>query len=193
MVIGVTGGIGSGKSTLVNLMRKKYNAYVLSLDDFGKEALTAGNPCYQRIIQVFGNSVLDDEENIDRNRLADIVFDQHDKLKALNDIIHPYVWKRVESELHHYLDEDMVVIESAILIEAGYAEICDEVWGVFSQKQLRMRRLKESRNHSEERISAIMRNQMSYEELIKHCDHMIQNNGSFADLESQLQKLLVME
>lgn len=190
MIIGIAGGVGSGKTTVLKILESKFHAHVYIADEFGHEALLRGNPCYEKIVNEFGNSIIGEDGNISNHKLAEIVFDNKEKLAVLNQIIHPYVWNRIESERKKNDDGHLTVIESAILMEAGYGTICDEIWGVFSSKEKRKKRLVESRGYSQEKMDSIMSAQMKEEELKERCDRIIMNDGDILVLQEQLENLL---
>ncbi len=190
MILGITGGLGSGKSTVMKILKNRYGASIHIADEYGHEAFQKGNICYGDIIQMFGLEILDEAGQIDRDCLSKVVYSDPSKLHMLNRIIHPYVWERIEQEVAKHIHDSLVVIESAILIEAGYSEVCDKIWGVFCKKEIRIERLISSRGYSVEKAEGIMRQQMSEWELRSYCDAVIENDGKLEHLEQQIEKLL---
>lgn len=190
MVLGITGGLGSGKSTVMKILKNQYGASIHIADEYGHEAYQRGNVCFGDIIQMFGPEILDEDGQIDRDYLSRIVYADPSKLYMLNRIIHPYVWERMEEGIANNLHNPLVVIESAILIEAGYGKICDKIWGVFCKKEIRIERLARSRGYMVEKTEAIIRQQMSEWEMRSHCDAVIENDGNVESLERQIEKLL---
>ncbi len=191
MILGITGGIGSGKSTVLHMLEQQYGAKILIADEFGHQALKRGTPSHASILRVFGSDLEDECGDVDRNALADIVYADSRKLRMLNYIIHPYVWECMEKIMSGYEDEPLIVIESAILIEAGYENICDRIWGILSQKETRIQRLMAKRGYSREKAECIMKEQMSEWELRRHCDDVIVNDGDIGYLHEQLDQLMV--
>lgn len=193
MVIGITGGVGSGKTTVLKMLKQDYCAKIHIADEYGHEAYMPGNPCYQMIVGMFGKKIVGVDGEINREILSKEVYSEPRKLEMLNRIIHPYVWERIEQEIKKDGEEDLIVIESAILIEAGYQDICDKIWGVFCQKEERIKRLIKARGYTREKAERIMKRQMSEWELRRRCDAVIENDGNVEYLKEQLEKLLGTE
>lgn len=192
-IIGITGGVGSGKSTVAKIMRDRFHAHILIADDIGRTLMEKGNISYQKILENFGRVILNEEEEIDRKKLASLVFHNEEKLNLLNSCVHPFVTDYILSEIKKLKviePEAIVVVESAILIEVGYKEFCDEVWYVSVTKEVRRERLKLNRNYSDEQIDQIVSNQLSEEEYSSTCDRIIYNNEEEEQVIEQLQNLL---
>lgn len=193
-IIGLTGGVGSGKSIVAHILKENYDCYLLIADEIGKICMERGQDAYKKIVDTFGIQILLKNQEIDRNHLGKIVFQHQALLDQLNQIVHPCVRSYIEKEmkkikesgLYHYL-----IIESAILIEAGYQEICDEIWYVYVKEEVRRERLIKSRGYTEEKIDHIMNNQLSEKEFRSYATKVIDNNGSIKDLTEELEKLLV--
>ncbi len=193
MIIGITGGVGTGKSTVLNLMKDRFNAYLLVADEVGHEVMRRGNNAYDKIISEFGKEILEDSLEIDRKALGKIVFSDSDKLDILNGIIHPEVRKEIEARINQIkeLDENaLIVIEAALLLEAGYREICDKIIYCYADIEVRKKRLMSSRGYSEQKVIDIINNQLSEEEFRKSCDAVIDNSGALSDTISQIEKIL---
>lgn len=158
MVIGITGGVGSGKSTVVDYVVKATNADVILTDDLAKELTKPGKDSYIKVIKEFGNDILNDDKTIDRVKLAKIVFNDDKKLKLLNECIHPYVCKYIEEYISHNKDK-LIIIESALLFETDIYNLCDETWYICASKENKIERLKASRGYSDEKIEFIMASQ----------------------------------
>ncbi len=190
MIIGITGGVGCGKSTVVGILQQKFGAKVLIADDIGHEAMLPGSGCYEKICAAFGPAVLQQDKTIDRKRLADIIYADDEKRKGLNDIIHPFVLERIKERLELWKEEPLIVIETAILFETGCDRLCQQIWGVTAGREIRMKRLYKSRGYTKEKTGAIMEKQMKEEQMRRRCDAVINNDGDFQNLEKQLQELL---
>lgn len=191
-VIGLTGGVGTGKSTAAAILKEKYNAFVIMADIVGHLALKKDSETYRQIVTLFGEEILDEAGEIDRRRLGDMVFPEPEKLEILNGIIHPFVRKTIHELLEKAEEEKapFVVLESAILFESGYESLCDEVWVVVADRDIRFMRLKESRGYTEEKFEAIMARQMNETEQKKRADQIIFNNKGASELEAGLKVLL---
>ncbi|SFR96032.1 dephospho-CoA kinase [Anaeromicropila populeti] len=193
-IIGLTGGVGSGKSTIAKLIAQNFNACVIIADEVGHLCMEKGQPCYRDIITEFGVEIMTAEEKIDRAKLAEIVFQNAELLKNLNAIIHPRVREYIEAQIAQVQSEgkaDYIFIESAILLEAGYENICDEFWFVSVSDEIRRKRLKESRGYSDEKITHILQNQKNDSYFKTKCNVILDNNGESEKMLSVLKVLLV--
>lgn len=193
-VIGITGGAGSGKSAVMDLIERHFSAYCILTDDVARELMKRGEKSYQLVVEYFGKEILNDEQEIDRLKLSRIVFQNPEKLEKLNSFTHPYVKKTIIKEIDKIKKENnfqFIFIEAAILIEAGFADICDEIWYIFAAEELRRRRLKESRGYSDEKIDSIVKNQLSEKKFRDICRHTIENNGNLDDVLGKIEDILV--
>ncbi len=184
MIIGVTGGVGSGKSTILDILKSDYNAHIILADEVARELMKPSKSAFNAVCDAFGNDILRDIDGvtcIDRIQLSKIVFKNPDKLKLLNSIIHPLV--RVEilkifDDIYSIDNNALIILESAILIEAGYKDLLDYLWFVYARKDIRINRLIESRGYSLERCENIMENQLSDDQYKNNCDFVIDNSES---------------
>ena len=187
-VIGLTGGVGSGKSLAAELLREMTGGELLIADQLGHVAMERGTSGYLEILEVFGEEILSSDGQIDRKKLGELVFRDGDKLERLNRIVHPIVIRHLEERIAARREEaGIVVLESAILFETGCHRLCDEIWYVWVPEQVRMRRLRESRGYSEEKSLAIMAEQMGEEEFRSRCHKVIRNDGSVEELRRRLE------
>ncbi len=188
-VIGITGGVGSGKSEVLRLMEKEYGCLVIRSDDVAKDLCRKGNAAYIQVVQAFGQKILDAEGEIDRKRLAAEVFQDADKMEQLNACIHPevYLWLR-ETILHLKAQGkiQVAVVEAALEKELEEAGVCDAIWYVHASEPVRRKRLKASRGYTDEKIDAMFASQMSEADFRKACSVVIDNNGSLEDVQRQL-------
>ena len=136
-IIGITGGVGSGKSEVLKFLEKNYQATVCEADKMAHKLQMPGERCYERIVEHFGAEVLDDEKEIDRKKLGAIVFADAEELQFLNQMIHPEVKRdfleRIQSE--RMKGTTLLIFEAALLLEEHYEEICDEVWYIYTEKK----------------------------------------------------------
>ncbi len=179
-IIGVTGGVGAGKSTVLNYLEKCYGAKLILADLVGHEVMEPGHEAYEQVVKVFGQEIVSEDKTIDRKALGAIVFADEKKRMILNRIIHPAVRQEIlrrleEAKLSHL---SSVVVEAALFLEENYDAFCDETWYIYTDEKIRRQRLKESRGYSDERIDQIFRSQKTHEEFQKRCLFMIDNNGS---------------
>lgn len=193
MVIGITGGVGCGKSTVMKLLEEQYQAKVLVADELGHQAMKPGNPVYERVRETFGESILQGDGQIDRKRLANVIYGDDRKREQLNAIVHPYVLNRIRQTLADWREEPLVCLETALLFETGCHTFCDEVWCIVTERQIRIQRLMEVRGYTREKAEAIMNVQLPEEEWIRRSDVCIENNGDLDQLARRLQELLGTE
>jgi len=179
-VIGITGGIGSGKSLVADIMIKKYKAYFINTDRIAYEQMLPGGISYKGVVEYFGKEILNEDGTIDRNRLSKIVFSDKEKLLKLNSLTHPNVLIEVKKEIQKKRAEKNVpycIIETALMIESGYDCICDEVWYVHCPADIRRQRLKLNRGYTDEKIDAIFASQSKEEDFFRKYKKVIYNNG----------------
>ncbi len=191
-VIGITGGVGAGKSTVLSVLETEYGAAVLPADEIGRELMAPGGACFEPVLALFGREVLLPDGCLDRKKIAGRVFQDKNALEQLNRIVHPAVRKEIGRRLGELLWNGCPVaaVESAILLEAGYREICDEVWYIHTDKEIRIRRLSASRGYTREKCLEVMGNQLSEEEFKRHSDVVIENNGGPEEIKMQIAGIL---
>lgn len=192
-IIGITGGVGAGKSAILAYLKEQHGAIVIEADKVGHLLMAPGGACYEKIIEAFGDGLIKEDQTIDRGKLGAIVFADEKRLECLNQIVHPEVkqWIRNEIKKERIKGEtELFVIEAALLIEDHYDEICDELWYIHTSEEIRRKRLKESRGYSEEKIAGIMANQLSPEQFQAACQVVIDNSGMMEDTYRQIDKQL---
>jgi dephospho-CoA kinase len=192
-IIGITGGVGAGKSAILAYLKEQHGAIVIEADKVGHLLMAPGGACYEKIIEAFGDGLIKEDQTIDRGKLGAIVFADEKRLECLNQIVHPEVkqWIRNEIKKERIKGEtELFVIEAALLIEDHYDEICDELWYIHTSEEIRRKRLKESRGYSEEKIAGIMANQLSPEQFQAACQVVIDNSGMVEDTYRQIDKQL---
>ena len=178
-VFGITGGVGAGKSEVLTYLGQNYDATVIQADEAGYLVMLPGGECYGEIVKLFGRQITTETGELDRKRIAEIVFQDEEKLKALNAIVHPAVKRYIKKAIAaaEKAGTEYVFVEAALLIEEKYDEICDEMWYIDTKEEIRRERLKQNRGYSEEKISDIISKQLSEEEFKKHCQVILDNNG----------------
>lgn len=192
-VIGVTGGVGAGKSEVLAHLEKTYNCRVIMADRLAHELEEPGSICYQPLIELLGEAVLRADGRIDRQKMAAAIFGKEALLQKVNAIVHPAVREAILCEIEKERAAgklDYLFIEAALLIEEGYAEILDELWYIHAGEEVRRKRLRENRGYSEEKIDSILRSQLSETDFRKHCDVVIENNGALSGVYEQIEKEL---
>lgn len=192
-IIGITGGIGTGKSTVLNLLKQEYHAYIVEADKLAHELMLPGEAVYHRITDIFGTDILSTDGTIDRNRLGAIVFKDADALRKLNEAVHPAVKQYILQDMEAKKKEGNVeyyVIEAALLIEDGYKTICDELWYIYVEREERIRRLIAGRGGSREKWEHVIGNQSSDDYYRMNCDYVVDNGSSFEHTINIVKELL---
>ena len=184
--IGVTGGIGSGKSTVCSLFEKK-EIPIFFADIVAKKIVDSNPTVLKEIVNIFGHQILDSSNRLNRKALAEIVFKDKKLLEKLNTIVHPRVfeeyeqWKRQLSTKSTY-----ALVEAALMFESGMFELVDYVLAVLAENEIRLERVTTRDSTSANQVLDRMQQQISIEELLELSDFQIQNNGSINDLSSKI-------
>jgi dephospho-CoA kinase len=182
-VVGLTGGIGSGKSTLAALLVER-GAHVIDADQIGHDALRPGRPAWHSVVDQFGDEILvAGSMEIDRKRLAAVVFSNRERLAALTAIVHPVIFKGIADALDRLRGTDgIVVLDAALILETRLRNVVNALVVVDTTDENRRRRLMRLRGMSFGDIQARMSNQASREELLDSADIVVRNDGSVEDL-----------
>ena len=189
LVIGLTGGVGSGKSTVSQILEQEYGAFLIDTDSIGHEVKQPGREAYEPILELFGKEILDENGWIDKGKLAERVFVSEPLLQKLNDLTHPAVIREVERRILKKRQEgdcSYVVVETALLIESGLNRCCDVIWYVYAAEDIRRKRLRQSRGYSEERIQAVLDRQKTDDEFRQVADVVIENSGEREETRRQI-------
>lgn len=191
-ILGITGGVGSGKSAVLKHLAADYQAVICQLDDVARMLQQNGQICFERIVEAFGKDVIGEDQELDRQKLGSIVFADSAKLQILNEIVHPEVKRWVIEDIEKKKCEGvpLYVIEAALLPTAGYDTICDEMWYIYTSVEVRTERLKETRGYSEERIQNMIASQPAEEVFRNACHEVIENSGTFEETKRQIGELL---
>lgn len=192
MIIGITGGIGTGKSTILDILKSEYDFIIYETDKIAHLLMSKGMPAYINIVNYFGKNILNDNGEINRKKLSDIVFNNKNKLEMLNGFVHGGVIEYLTKEIELSKKEGFTnfVIESALLIESGCYKICDKIWYIYTDPEIRIERLINSRNMTREKIISVMNSQLSKEVFEKYSSFVIDNSFDISNTKMQVQKLL---
>ena len=192
MVIGITGGIGSGKSVVTKLLQAKFGAAVIDTDTIGHEVMEIGKHAYKEIVKVFGKVVLKPDKTIDRKTLGSIVFDNQELLIKLNGIIHPAVEEEEDKRIAGFIKKNYkyIALETALLIKVGYNRKCDKIWFVYADKDIRLKRLYDNRGIDKDKGEKIFESQNSEKEFRETADDVIDNSGTEEEVEVQIKNIL---
>jgi dephospho-CoA kinase len=191
LTIGVTGGIGSGKSTVTKFL-EELGAPIIDADKVGHVIYAPDGPAYSEVIAAFGRGILAPDGTIDRRKLGPIVFADADALKRLNSIVHPKMFTRMHEMIGHLRangERNPIVVEAAILIEANWQALFDEIWLVIASKAQVVERIERDRGLKPEQTEARIRAQLSDEERQKHSTLVITNNGTIGELREKVAQL----
>ena len=191
-IIGITGGVGSGKSRVLSYMEERFGAVICQADHVAWKLQEPGEKCHTQIVKHFGKDILHDDSTIDRKKLGQIVFNDNEQLLILNGIMHPAVKEAIVQKIQAEQGKgtDYFVLEAALLLEDGYKQICDELWYIYTDEKTRRIRLKKNREYSDAKIDAIMASQLSEDIFRKECQIVIDNSGNFEDTCYQIDKAM---
>lgn len=187
-VIGITGGVGAGKSTVVGILQKHYTIEYLHCDAIAHELMERGGSAHEELLSLFGEDLVNADGTLNRSKLYERAF-LGDRVEELNACVHPKVRIYVEDRIASLRAEKfdgMVLIEAALLIEAGYKEICDELWYVHAPVEMRRARLKANRGYSDERVDSIMEEQATEELFFSASDFVLYNDSSQEECEAHI-------
>ena len=195
--IGVTGGVGAGKSTVLSYLKEQYGARIMLSDEIAKDLSSPGGSAYEEIRRAFPDPGLYLEDGtMDRKAFAELVFSDKEKRSILNHIVHPAVKRYIIGEYEKEKREgtcSLLILEAALLIEEHYDEICDSLWYVYASEETRRRRLRENRGYSDEKIDGIFRSQLPEKMYRHYCEGVIDNNGTEEAMKRSVDQLLLPE
>jgi dephospho-CoA kinase len=191
LTIGLTGGIASGKST-VSKMLGEIGIPVIDADIEARLAVEQGEAAYNDIVRYFGEDILDQDGNINREKLGSIVFQDEEKRKALNSFVHPAVRERMLAKVKEAKQnkEKAIVLDIPLLIEGNLQYMADKILLVYVNEETQLQRLMERNHYSKEEALARINSQMPIAEKVKHADKVIDNNGTIAETKQQLEQIL---
>lgn len=189
-VLGITGGIGSGKSMVLALLSKQYGYQVLRTDEIAKELMDSEGPCREALLEAFGRRILSEEGGIDRAAYGRLIYGDPEMRRRSDAIVHPAVWKEVEKRLQGIRAEGRRAAVETALPGEEFRRLCDRIWYVFSPRPVRMNRLMGDRGYSFERCLEIMGQQMAEDGYAAYADVVIDNGRSFEETEGQIGELL---
>ncbi len=192
-LIGVTGGVGAGKSEILQYVKQNFKCEVYMADQVAHKVQEPGQPCYEKLVEIMGKGVLKPDGTIDRTIMASRIFLERELLLRVNALIHPavqrYLLDRVK-EARENPQIELFFIEAALLIETGYKEIVDELWYIHADEEVRRSRLERNRGYAPLKITQIMDKQLSEEAFRSASDYIIDNSGRLEDSFKQIDKRL---
>ena len=189
-VIGLTGGIGTGK-THVSKILEDLGAVAVYADLVGHEVYRPHTEAWKEIVNAFGEEALTNSGAVDRKKLSAIVFSDPIALSQLNAITHPRIYQEIEERIQTLRSEGtrVVVVEAALLVEANWLPLVNEVWVIRTPESQVVERLKRYKNLDDEAIRSRIRSQMHDDERARYADVLIENRGSIAELRDRVQQL----
>lgn len=192
-IIGITGGVGAGKTQVLSYIEAHYRCRIVRADEAAHLLYEPGQECYQRLVGLLGQQILNEDNTINKAKMAEIIFQDQKLLEDVNQIVHPAVKKYILEQIAYEREkggQDYFFIEAALLIEEQYDKIVDELWYIHSDAAVRERRLAESRHYSAQKTADIMRGQLSEDEFRKHCKVVISNNGNLEETYGQIKHIM---
>lgn len=199
IIIGVTGGVGSGKTELLHYIEKNYRCRILLADEASHEVMQKGGRIYEPLVALLGSSVLDSSGEINRKEMAARIFSHEELLGRVNALIHPAVREFILEAVAEEREKaaagaddavDYFFLEAALLIECGYRSVVDEMWYIYCDLAVRRERLKKSRGYSDEKIDSILSSQLTEAEFRSGSDVIIDNSGNLEDAYRQIREAL---
>ena len=188
-VIGITGGVGSGKSALLVAIQEEFHCRILFADDIANFLKEPGQDCYEPLVKLLGAQVLDEGGCFDRRKMADAIFHDSALLEAVNNIVHPAVKQHILQCIEEERQKgqvDYVFVEAALFIEAGYRDMVDTLWYIYARKDVRINRLIAGRGYTLEKIHSIMNKQLAEDAFRGASDVVIDNSNSLKEAMAQV-------
>ena len=189
-VIGLIGGIGSGKTSVSEILNS-LGVDVIDADKVGHEVYIPDSEGWRKVISVFGQGIVDQQNEIDRKKLGAIVFGDPKEMDKLNKLMHPIMYKLIQEKINKLADNgvEVVILEAAILLEANWQPLTDEIWLAKSDQEIVIERVQLRNKFTREEIIKRIQSQMSNEEREKHADIVISNDGTLEELKETVRSL----
>ncbi len=190
IIIGITGGVGVGKSTVLSYLEEEYGALVLQADTIAKELIEPDAPLYGPYIDLFGQDVVQEDCTLNRKKIAEKLFADPDLILQVNALVHPMVAEEIQNRIQANAHLPYIVIEAALLREGKLDEICDSVWFISSSQEVRIARLMASRGYTREKCLDMIENQASDEEFASYSHHIIDNSKDLEHTKEQIKTIM---
>ncbi|MGI6225540.1 MAG: dephospho-CoA kinase [Peptococcales bacterium] len=191
LIVGLTGGIASGKSTISDYL-KEMGAVIIDADLLARQVVEPGEKAWWKIKEYFGNQVINADDSLNRKKLAEIVFADLEKRNVLNEIIHPEVIAKTKEMINNYKKEGqapLVVVDAPLLIEAGMENIVDEIWVIAVEEQVQLARVMRRDQVTREKALQRLKAQMPTAEKLKYAHRVIDNNHGLEHTLKQVKEI----
>ena len=192
VIIGITGGIGAGKSLVLDIMKEEFGCYTLEADKLAHRLMEPGEEAYDKIVEYFGEEILSEDKTIDRVKLGNIVMTSSEALDSLNSFVHPAVKRYIIKDIEDRAAEgtEVYVLEAALLLQQNYDTICDEIWYIHAPVNIRLQRLIDTRNMDKERAVSFIANQPDETFYSERADRVLDNSTDREDIIKQVDDCL---
>ena len=187
-IIGITGGIGSGKSRVLDILKEDFGARVFQADQAAHQLMEPGMEGYRKVVEALGTGFLESDGTISQKKLGELIFKDQKALETVNRIIHPMVWETI-GIMASEAEEELVIVESALMGRKQQEEY-HELWYVFTDEEERIRRLMRDRGYSREKCLKVMASQKKDSQFRAICSRVIDNNGSVEETRRQIEQIL---
>ena len=187
-IIGITGSSGSGKSTVCEILNEKYNVKIIDADKIAKELLTSGTEYYNDVISKFGIEITNGSGEIDRKKLADLIYNDDKKRKMLNNSTFHYVVKEIKSRVKEANNVD-IIIDAPLLFESKLDDICNFTIGVIAKESIQIERIIKRDSISKEQACKRLKAQQTNDFYMSKCTEIIENNNEYIETEKQIEEI----
>ena len=192
-VIGITGGVGAGKSTVLAMLKELCSCEVIVSDDVAKCIMAKGGPLTQEAERLFGSGAYLPDGELNKPLIASMIYGDDELLRRWNRAVHPAVNREIHEQIALARESgryDFVFVESALLIENGYENVCDEIWYIYADASVRRERLRASRGYDDAKTDGIMNSQLDDAQFRSHCDFVVDTGNGIENTKHILQNRL---
>lgn len=189
LVIGLTGGIASGKTTVAKMLSEFSLGEIVDVDSLAREIVSPQTPAWERIVEAFGKEILAKDLTIERSKLAKIIFSFPEKRRLLNNITHPLILQKIKEKLTEFKDNKIIILDIPLLFEAGFEGIVDKIIVVYTEQGIQLKRLRKRNKLSIKEAQDRINSQMSLIEKSKKADWVLCNNGKVRELKEKVKEL----
>lgn len=190
-IVGITGKSGAGKTTISNLIKEKYDAEIVDADEVAKELSQKGTMYLKSIVDYFGDDIIKKDGQLNRKKLANLIFNDDDKREELNHLTSLYVVKEIKRRISKINHKQMILVDAPLLYESGLDQICDIVIGITSSQKEKIERIMQRDNISEEEAKRRLKVQITNQFLEENADIIINNSQDIEELKKQVEKMKI--